>query len=264
MLGSGPLGAPPLPPAEPRRGGRRRRLQPHRLERHCGRPSADHQCPSREGPSRQDGSTSLGPRPGRSLLHRYRERRSTCRTQPRLRPRDPTVLRPVTGARGDVSRSGPGLGWKRCCSCVDREAGHGAHRRWPALVDPAAGRLDGWGVTGDGWADDLVVDSAEAVARYVDGPAAGGPAVTRNARGGGRPSTEPVGQRPAANRAASRCSPVAHCDAPAGDRWTLSCGLDVYGNRPAATAATRRGSRRWPHRCRRRRRPGRSDRPPGG
>lgn len=41
------------------------------------------------------------------------------------------------------------------------------------------------GTTGTGWSDDIVLEGAEAVASYVDGPAAGGPAVTRHAHGDG-------------------------------------------------------------------------------
>lgn len=41
------------------------------------------------------------------------------------------------------------------------------------------------GSTGTAWADDIVLTTAEAVAGYVDGPAAGAPAVTRNALGAG-------------------------------------------------------------------------------
>jgi beta-galactosidase len=43
----------------------------------------------------------------------------------------------------------------------------------------------GQGLRADVWAEDVVVDSAEVVLRYMDGPAPGGPAVTRNAFGGG-------------------------------------------------------------------------------
>ena len=39
--------------------------------------------------------------------------------------------------------------------------------------------------TGTAWADDIVVSSAEVLARYVDGPASGGPAITRNSFGSG-------------------------------------------------------------------------------
>ena len=35
------------------------------------------------------------------------------------------------------------------------------------------------------WQDDIAVDGAEVVARYLDGPAAGGPAITRHRHGGG-------------------------------------------------------------------------------
>ncbi|MEV0564923.1 beta-galactosidase [Dactylosporangium sp. NPDC050588] len=41
------------------------------------------------------------------------------------------------------------------------------------------------GTAADVWAEDLVVDTAEVVLTYSDGPAAGGPAVTRKAHGGG-------------------------------------------------------------------------------
>lgn len=41
------------------------------------------------------------------------------------------------------------------------------------------------GGTGTAWADDIVLRGAEAVARYASGPAAGGPAITRNAHGSG-------------------------------------------------------------------------------
>ena len=51
------------------------------------------------------------------------------------------------------------------------------------------------GLTGTVWADDLVLDGAEAVARYVDGPAPGGAAITRTGKGG-RPGTcRPTGRR---------------------------------------------------------------------
>jgi len=39
--------------------------------------------------------------------------------------------------------------------------------------------------TGSDWSEDIEVSTAEVLARYVDGPAAGGPAVTRNAFGAG-------------------------------------------------------------------------------
>ena len=39
--------------------------------------------------------------------------------------------------------------------------------------------------TGSAWADDIEVSTAEVLARYVDGPAAGGPALTRNRFGAG-------------------------------------------------------------------------------
>jgi beta-galactosidase len=39
--------------------------------------------------------------------------------------------------------------------------------------------------TGTAWTDDIEVSTAEVLARYVDGPAAGGPAITRNAFGDG-------------------------------------------------------------------------------
>jgi beta-galactosidase len=45
-------------------------------------------------------------------------------------------------------------------------------------------RLDD-GARGDVWAEDVKLRGAEAVLRYADGPAAGGPAVTRHARGRG-------------------------------------------------------------------------------
>jgi beta-galactosidase len=41
------------------------------------------------------------------------------------------------------------------------------------------------GATGTGWSDDIVLEGAEAVARYTTGPAAGGPAVTRHRLGDG-------------------------------------------------------------------------------
>ena len=41
------------------------------------------------------------------------------------------------------------------------------------------------GATGTGWSDDIVLEGAEAVARYTTGPAAGGPAVTRHHLGDG-------------------------------------------------------------------------------
>jgi len=45
--------------------------------------------------------------------------------------------------------------------------------------------LDLPGLTGDVWADDIALEGAAAVARYVDGPAAGQPAITRNSFGTG-------------------------------------------------------------------------------
>ncbi|RNE64122.1 beta-galactosidase [Cryobacterium tepidiphilum] len=42
------------------------------------------------------------------------------------------------------------------------------------------------GSTGSAWSDDIVLTGAEAVVSYVDGPAAGKPAVTRNSHGAGR------------------------------------------------------------------------------
>ncbi|MGJ1643863.1 beta-galactosidase [Clavibacter sepedonicus] len=41
------------------------------------------------------------------------------------------------------------------------------------------------GATGTGWADDIVLCGAEALVRYASGPAADGPAITRNAVGSG-------------------------------------------------------------------------------
>jgi len=41
------------------------------------------------------------------------------------------------------------------------------------------------GTTGTGWSDDIVLEGAVAIASYVDGPAAGGPAVTRHTHGDG-------------------------------------------------------------------------------
>jgi beta-galactosidase len=41
------------------------------------------------------------------------------------------------------------------------------------------------GATGTAWADDIVLQGAAAVARYTSGPAAGGPAITRNELGSG-------------------------------------------------------------------------------
>jgi len=40
-------------------------------------------------------------------------------------------------------------------------------------------------LVGDVWTDDIVLDGADVVATYVDGPAAGRPAITRNAHGDG-------------------------------------------------------------------------------
>lgn len=45
--------------------------------------------------------------------------------------------------------------------------------------------LDVPGLTGDVWADDIALEGAAVVARYVDGPAAGRPAITRNTFGTG-------------------------------------------------------------------------------
>ena len=53
----------------------------------------------------------------------------------------------------------------------------------PLYVDQVVTLDDG--STGTGWSDDIVLEGAAAVTRYVDGPAAGGPAVTRNERGDG-------------------------------------------------------------------------------
>jgi len=44
---------------------------------------------------------------------------------------------------------------------------------------------DGTTLTARAWAEDLLVDGAETVARYVDGPAAGRAALTRHAYGAG-------------------------------------------------------------------------------
>ena len=41
--------------------------------------------------------------------------------------------------------------------------------------------LDGPGMVGDVWAEDIALEGASVVARYTDGPAAGRPAITRNA-----------------------------------------------------------------------------------
>ncbi|WP_336632270.1 MULTISPECIES: beta-galactosidase [unclassified Microbacterium] len=49
----------------------------------------------------------------------------------------------------------------------------------------AAIELDGVRVDADVWQEDLVVGSAQTRARYLDGPAAGRPAITRNAHGDG-------------------------------------------------------------------------------
>lgn len=40
-------------------------------------------------------------------------------------------------------------------------------------------------LVGDVWQDHIVLDGAQVVGRYLDGPAAGGPAITRNAHGAG-------------------------------------------------------------------------------
>jgi len=45
--------------------------------------------------------------------------------------------------------------------------------------------LDVPGLTGDVWVDDIALEGAAVVARYVDGPAAGRPAITRNSFGRG-------------------------------------------------------------------------------
>jgi len=45
--------------------------------------------------------------------------------------------------------------------------------------------LDLDGLTADTWAEDVALDGAEVVARYTDGPAIGGPAITRNTQGAG-------------------------------------------------------------------------------
>jgi len=46
-------------------------------------------------------------------------------------------------------------------------------------------RLDDGGGWGDTWAEDIKLRGAQAMVRYADGPARGGPAVTRHARGSG-------------------------------------------------------------------------------
>jgi beta-galactosidase len=46
--------------------------------------------------------------------------------------------------------------------------------------------LDLDGLTADTWADDVTLDGAEVVARYIDGPAADGPAITRHTLGAGQ------------------------------------------------------------------------------
>jgi beta-galactosidase len=53
----------------------------------------------------------------------------------------------------------------------------------PRVDGAADGRFDT--VTGDVWCDDLVLDGAETVATFADGPAAGKPAVTRHGFGAG-------------------------------------------------------------------------------
>jgi beta-galactosidase len=53
----------------------------------------------------------------------------------------------------------------------------------PLYADQTVALSDG--TSGRAWADDIVLGSANAVASYVDGPAAGKPAVTRNSRGSG-------------------------------------------------------------------------------
>ncbi|WP_061962685.1 beta-galactosidase [Demequina aurantiaca] len=44
---------------------------------------------------------------------------------------------------------------------------------------------DGLTLAADTWQEDLVLDGAEVIGTYVDGPAAGSPAITRNSRGAG-------------------------------------------------------------------------------
>lgn len=44
---------------------------------------------------------------------------------------------------------------------------------------------DGAELTGDVWAGAVTLEGAQVMASYVDGPAAGGPAITRNPRGTG-------------------------------------------------------------------------------
>nr|WP_081785189.1 beta-galactosidase [Cellulomonas sp. KRMCY2] len=53
------------------------------------------------------------------------------------------------------------------------------------LRDGEQVHLDLPGMVGDVWTDDIVLHGAQVVARYVDGPAAGQPAITRNGLGAG-------------------------------------------------------------------------------
>ncbi len=55
---------------------------------------------------------------------------------------------------------------------------------WHPLPDEVSLALDPWG-HGRWWAEDLDVEGAEVVARYGDGPVAGGPAITRHPYGEG-------------------------------------------------------------------------------
>ena len=85
---------------------------------------------------------------------------------------------------------------------VPRAAGRAHHRVLPPADRPvgAGGRLGADAVTADTWTEDLELAGAAAVATYVDGPAAGLPAVTRRRSGGHRVvrrhAPRPRGHRP--------------------------------------------------------------------
>ncbi|WP_066585769.1 beta-galactosidase [Cellulomonas timonensis] len=61
-------------------------------------------------------------------------------------------------------------------------AGEQARLGWPGGDPSGDGPLE---LVGDVWTDDVTLDGAEVVATYLDGPAAGGPALTRNTHGAG-------------------------------------------------------------------------------
>jgi beta-galactosidase len=97
-------------------------------------------------------------------------------------------------------------------------------------------RLDG-GAVGDVWAEHLELAGAEVCRRYVDGPAAGGPAVTRYSRGRGQAwyvSTRLGGEAIAAILA------QVYRDAGVTPRWEVPDGVEVVRRTPFAVVINHR------------------------